>query len=74
MNFILKFLTAAVLKKLAISALRYYVLKSDNKIDDSVLAIYDKVEKEDYNIGKELDVLGLEAKRLWDEREAKEGK
>ena len=71
MNWLLKIFTWKIFKKVGEAFIRNRVAASTNKIDDSFVAIYDKIEVEDYDVSKELAIVWDEILRLKAEHDAK---
>lgn len=55
--FILKYLTWELLKVIGFKLIRIGIKHTDNKVDDSLLSIKDKIDKGDTNIDSELDTI-----------------
>ncbi|MEK0324567.1 MAG: hypothetical protein QQN63_02590 [Nitrosopumilus sp.] len=65
MNFITKYLTWELFKKLGWILFRWGVKKSPNKADDALLAIGDKIVSGDLTgIEKDVEILSTEVARL----------
>ena len=64
MNIFAKYLTWSLAKKLGWKLARWLIKRSENKIDDAILAIKDKIDNNDFNVEKEFDMLFDEIERL----------